>query len=90
LSNEYGWTTEYILSRTMREIYFRIMAINKRHRSKYKFEAALHGASFDSPTSDLNEEKELTPKQQLALDVAMKQAQERKQREFINGRRTNR
>lgn len=42
LSHEYGWTTEYILSRTFREIHYRMIAIARRRGQEAKFTASLH------------------------------------------------
>lgn len=43
LSNEYGWTTEYILTRTFREIDYRLYAIDRRQKLNLKMKASLNG-----------------------------------------------
>lgn len=43
LSHEYGWTTEYILSRTFKEIDYRLYAIDRRRKQQLKTTAKLHG-----------------------------------------------
>lgn len=51
LSSEYGWTTEYILSRTAREIFWRLNSIRDRVISNRKIEASLHGMEYRMPES---------------------------------------
>lgn len=43
LSSEYGWSTEYILSRTFKEIDYRLHAISRRKAIDFKVKAQLHG-----------------------------------------------
>jgi hypothetical protein len=46
LSKEYGWTTEYILSRTLKEIIWRVETINSRIFNERKLNATLHGKEY--------------------------------------------
>lgn len=43
MSSEYGWKTEYIWTRTSREIAWRIDAINEREKKNIDFELQLNG-----------------------------------------------
>ena len=43
LSHEYGWDTEYILSRTFREIEYRLYAIDRRRKIEQANQMALRG-----------------------------------------------
>lgn len=65
LSAEYGWTTEYILSRTFREIHIRMDRIVKRKDQDWKIWASLHGIQMKdkaTPTAGLSD------KQRAAID----------------------
>lgn len=53
LSSEYGWTTEYILSRTIKEINWRMDAINDRRENQLKFEAKIHNFEIKNQPKDL-------------------------------------
>jgi len=60
LSAEYGWETEYIFSRTMKEISWRIESISKRQNIDMRFNAQIHGVKMkDRPKiNELSEDKQ--------------------------------
>lgn len=43
MSHEYGWTTEYILSRTFKEIEYRLYAIDRRKKIQMSQEILMRG-----------------------------------------------
>lgn len=78
MSSEYGWKTEYILSRTLKEIGWRVTEIRRRNNELAKFEMNIHGMTT-------KEEKvvRLDENQKKTLDEAMKKAKERKKHEQL-------
>jgi len=73
LSSEYGWSTEYIMSRTTKEIHWRVKRINNRNYGDAKFEAGIHGMKMkgnhdDKPEVDI---KPLNKRQEENLDYFM-------------------
>jgi hypothetical protein len=85
LSSEYGWTTEYILERTLHEINWRLACINKRLNNNREFEMAIRGIKPEGSEEVSNSEKKvsLTEDQKTAMDIARKKAIERKRLEFM-------
>ena len=83
LSSEYGWSTEYILKRTLWEMNWRIEAIINRLNLKGRFEMAIHGIKPDSSNSDEPKNIKLTKDQEKAMEIARKRAMERKRVEFL-------
>jgi len=83
LSKEYGWTTDYIFTRTLREIDWRIDAINKRTSQEINFQLTLNGFTPKSADTNGDEKtKELDKDQQLAMDIALERAKQRKAKEW--------
>jgi hypothetical protein len=82
-SHEYGWTTEYILSRTTRELDYRMKAMNKRLQSNYQFQAALADKQFKLDRASEKDDTSLTQEEEVALDQALKQARTRKLTERV-------
>jgi hypothetical protein len=82
LSAEYGWTTDYILTRTLREIHWRLGAIARRTRSRRqdysRFHAAIHGIRLPGPVEQASPDAEpvpdLTEAQRGAMDRAKQDA----------------
>lgn len=70
LSHEYGWTTEYVWSRTMREIDWRIRYILERKNLSMKFDAQLHGMEIKIPKHHDVEPVETTKEQDMAIQQA--------------------
>jgi len=85
ISSEYGWSTEYILTRTMREVEWRVRSIIDRKNLEKSFHAKLSG--FDISIPRLKEEKvqEFSDKEEVAMQEAIERAKQRKAKEY--GRR---
>lgn len=69
LSSEYGWSTEYIWSRTMKEIDWRVRSILERKNLSMKFDAQIHGMEIKVPVTDVGP-VETTKEQDLAIQQA--------------------
>jgi len=81
LSSEYGWTTEYILNRTLVEIKWRTNAILERRNDNAIFEMKLHDKKPAGGYSQ-QEPLKLDKNQEEALEIARRRAMERKAREY--------
>lgn len=82
---EYGhpWnTTEYVFARTRRELDWRLKAVSARIEAERSFQANLHGRKLENEIESGQDDEELSEAQQLAIDKAMREAQERKRKEF--------
>jgi hypothetical protein len=77
LSSNYSWSTEYILSRSLHEIEWRMVAINKRQAREVRLNALIAGRELKEPV------KRITPQDQ---NKAMEYA-ERKYKERLSGNR---
>lgn len=77
LSKTYGWTTEYILTRTTREIAEHLKCIFKDKYEEMKFDASLSGFTLPEPKeiSDNEAHEPIDPKR---FDEALKKVKERK------------
>lgn len=87
MSSEYGWSTDYILTRTLFEIDWRIRSINKRVDNDINFQLAIRGIPVSKKTGEKKEKnKKLTPEQEMAMEIALERAKKRKAEEY--GRKT--
>lgn len=86
-SSEYGWQTNYILELTIREISWRIKSINKRNKQDVNFQLMIRGLPKIEDPGEKPEPKKVDPSKQAAMDQAIKEARERKAREY--GRKIN-
>lgn len=81
MSNEYGWETEYILSRTFREIEYRLYAIDRRKKIEQANAMALRGikpnVSIPSRRVSIKKSKEEVKIDDKAHDTIMRAFEER-------------
>ena len=77
LTSEYGWNTEYILTRTMHEIGWRIDKIITRHNQDLEKDAKMHGMEIKT-SKPAGKVKELDPGQEDAMHNALQEAKKRK------------
>lgn len=59
ISSEYSWTTDYILTRTKREIAWRLDQIDFRNAQDFRLSALLHG--IELPPIEQDTEQKETP-----------------------------
>ena len=71
LSSEYGWDTEKVLSLTLRELFWRLDAINKRQSARNNFEAGLHGVRLKESTIQ-SDDVSITQEQQEKINAQLK------------------
>lgn len=76
LSHEYGWTTEYILSRTIKEVSWRLDRIVHRKNKDLELEAALRGVKLKKRAKKV----ELSEDQASAIARAYEEARQRKRK----------
>lgn len=82
MSHEYGWETEYILSRTFREIEYRLYAIDRRKKIEQANQMALRGVkpnvAIPRRRVSLKKTKEEVEIDKKAEDKIMKAFEQRK------------
>lgn len=80
ISSEYGWKTEYIWSKTMREIDWVIRAIVDRNNLDKSFHAKLHNMEINIPKTMPKEasKTKITEDQEKAMERAYREAKARK------------
>jgi len=82
LSYEYGWETEYILSRTFREIEYRLYAIDRRRKIEQANQMALRGVkpniAIPARRVSLKKTKEDVEVDKQAEDQIMRAFEQRK------------
>lgn len=85
LSAAYGWTTEYIWTRTMREITWRLMAIQEREFQDASFQAKIHGAELARPL-DMEQPKRLdeATEDAIAKHLEMRRAEKAREANSVN------
>lgn len=84
MSCEYGWDTEYILSRTEREIAWRLEQIGIDFDNRLGIDATLHGMEYKAPARKEKVEVKITEDQQKKLDQILKESQARKRAKYGN------
>ena len=82
MSSDYGWTTDYILTRTLFEINWRIENIIKRLNLDREFEMSVHG--MKSTGTEKKADSSLDDSQKEAMEIALLQAKKRKAEQFKN------
>lgn len=85
MSSEYGWTTEYCLSLTRKEIAWRIEKIVNRRNTNIQFEAKIHGMEVNVPKIEVIEETKLTEEQKEVSELARINALNRIAKRFNRG-----
>jgi len=82
LSAEYGWGTEYILTRTMHEIRWRLDRLTNRLNQRVELDAKMHGLEVTTPKPA--QESQVSADQQAAMDAALEETKQRKAAEYGN------
>ena len=79
LCHEYGWSIEYILKRTFKEVDYLIHAITRRKGTEAKFKASLHGKKIKGLVIPKRKtvKKEVT-KEEKIIDASITKAFEKR------------
>lgn len=75
------------MTRTRREIDWRLRTIAKRERARLSFEAKLHDKIIEGAPASERSEPEFSEEADAVLSAALAEAQARKRREFEHGNR---
>ena len=79
LSSEYGWKTEYIMNRPIKEIKWRVKEIGKRKNNDREFIMKINGIPVEKKAE---KPVKLTKDQERAMELALQRAKERKAKEY--------
>ena len=82
LSHNYGWDTEYILDKSLYEIYWRLRKICDRINSERTFIDSLHGIDLKTPIAHKEGNIKLDDDQEKAMAIALERAKQRKRSEY--------
>lgn len=80
----YGWSTEYILGRTEREIAWRLEQIGLDYDNNLMINAKLHGVEYKPKNKKQDTKLTLKPETEDKIQKAILEAQERKRLEYGN------